>query len=91
MRCKEENKETLYFGESARTCFDRGLEHQSAIDKLDKESPLVEHHVEDHPDQAPWFSMKLKSMHHQPLHRQCEEAHLIENFKGTKIMNRKGE
>ena len=91
MRCKEENKETLYFGESARTCFDRGLEHQSAIDKLDKESPLVEHHVEDHPDHAPWFSMKLKSVHNQPLHRQCEEAHLIEGFSGFKIMNRKGE
>ena len=47
--------------------------------------------MEDHPDHAPWFSMKLKSVHNQPLHRQCEEAHLIEGFSGFKIMNRKGE
>ena len=35
--------------------------------------------------------MKPKSFHDKPLHRQCEEAHLIETFTGAKIMNRKGE
>ena len=91
MRCKELGMETLYYGESARTSFDRGSEHLSALEKMDKESPLVEHHTDDHSGQDPWFEMKVKSVHDKPLHRQCEEAHLIENFSGQKIMNRKGE
>ena len=54
------------------------------------ESPLVEHHVDDHPQEDPWFEMKIKSSHDKPLHRQCEEAHLIETFQGDK-MNKKRE
>ena len=83
--------ETQYFGESARINFNRGADHLTALEKMDKESPLVEHHMEDHHGQDPWFEMKVKSVHDKPLHRQCEEAHLIENFSGQKIMNRKGE
>ena len=83
--------ETLYYGESARTCFDRGVKHLTALEKMDLESPLVEHHAQDHPQEEPRFEMKAKSFHDEPLHRQCEEAHLIEAFTGAKIMNRKGE
>ena len=81
MRCEESHKET---------CFDKGLEHLSAIERMDVESPLVEHHNEDHPDHDPWFSMKLESVHERPLHTQCEEAHLIDGFRDYKTMNRKG-
>ena len=58
---------------------------------MDVDSPLVEHHVEDHPQEDPWFETKVKSSHNKPLHGQCGGAHLIETFKGDKIMNRKGE
>ena len=89
--CQEKGVETRYFGESARTSYDRGLEHLSALENLNPESPLVEHHLEDHQGAQPKFHMKHKSFHNKPLHRQCEEAHLIEMYKGTKITNRKGE
>ena len=89
--CKEKGVETQYYGESARTCFDRGVEHLTALEKMNLESPLVEHHFQDHPQEDPKFEMKAKSFHDKPLHRQCEEAHLIEAYTGDKIMNRKGE
>ena len=56
-----------------------------------------------HPDESPHrihegpakgeasANRKEQSVHHQPLHRQCEEAHLIEGFNGYKVINRKGE
>ena len=68
-----------------------GLEHLRAIEKLDVESPLVEHHCEDHQGETPEFQMKVLSFHNRPLSRQVEEAHLIDGFKGHKTMNRKGE
>ena len=97
MICKESQKEVQYFGESARTSYDRGLDHQNALLKRDPESPLVEHLTDDHPEIDPsedargYFDMKVKSYHARPLQRQCEEAHQIISFKGHKILNRKGE
>ena len=55
--CKEEveagdrRQETHYYGESARTLFDRGLEHLKALGRRDKESPLWDHHQEVHSTQ----------------------------------------
>ena len=90
-RCLQMEKETKYYGESARCSYDRGVEHLRAPDKLDAESPLAEHHQEDHGGETPMFQMKVVSYHSRPLSRQIEEAHLIDNFRGHKIMNRKGE
>ena len=63
MKCKEKGVDTQYYGESARTSFDRGVEHLTALEKMNLESPLVEHHVHDHPQEGPKFEMKVKSFH----------------------------
>ena len=89
--CQRAGLEVKYYGETARTSFDRGIEHLNALDKQNKESPLVEHQEEDHPNVPPEFEMRVKSIHPRPLQRQTEEAFLIDSFKGHKILNRKGE
>ena len=46
-------------GESARTAFDRGLEHFNALKTMNKESPLVEHSLEAHGNKVPRFMMEV--------------------------------
>ena len=41
--CQKSGLEVKYYGESARTSYDRGVEHLYALEKMNKESPLVEH------------------------------------------------
>ena len=47
-RLIKEIKLHKYVGESARTAFDRGLEHFTALKNLSEESPLVEHSLAAH-------------------------------------------
>ena len=97
--CKAEAKKTYYYGESARTGYDRGLEHLAALGRMNPESPLVEHLLEAHPgvgveddeDTSAHFQMSIVSTHPKPLQRQCQEAHLIQTFREGQLMNRKGE
>ena len=51
--CQRAGLEVKYYGETARTSFNRGIEHLNALDKHNKESPLVEHQEEDHPNVPP--------------------------------------
>ena len=57
--CKEEGTEATYFGESARTMFDRGAEHLSLLRSWNQESVLVQHMEERHQGQEPDFTMKM--------------------------------
>ena len=54
--CKASGKETTYFGESARTMYDRGQEHLSALNSRDPNSVLVQHLEEHHSDMEPEFA-----------------------------------
>ena len=89
--CKASGKETTYFGESARTMYDRGQEHLSALNSRDPNSVLVQHLEEHHSDMEPEFAMKLVKTHQSPLYRQVHEGVLIDSFKGQVTLNRKGE
>ena len=89
--CKEEEKVVTYFGESARTMYDRGAEHLSAMRAGDPESVLVQHQEECHPNKEPEYAMKMVKTHRRPLYRQIHESILIDRFKGHTILNRKGE
>ena len=70
---------------------DRGLEHLSALGAKNPDSPLTEHMDEDHIGATPKFEMKITGYQLRPIERQCEEASKIENFKGHKLLNRRGE
>ena len=53
--CKAAGRESVYFGETGRTLFDRGAEHRDAHRKRNPESILVEHEGEEHGDRVvPW-------------------------------------
>ena len=65
MKCKEEGRGAYYVGESARTPYDRGLEHLKAIRKGDMESPLVEHEEEYHGGLDAEITMKILWFHIQ--------------------------
>merc|ERR1711954_446786 len=65
-------------------------DHWNALENVNRESPLVEHHMEVHPDLPHNFVMEVKSFHEQPLDRQVEEAELIGSFEGN-LLNRKRE
>ena len=89
--CKEQGKETKYFGESARSGFQRGLEHYKALQNEDGKSPLVKHWKEEHGSQEWAFQMKIMASHKTPLLRQATEGYNISTFKGNLILNSKGE
>ena len=57
--CQRDGKSSCYFGETARTLFDRGLEQERAIKKMNEESPAVEHHLKFHRGEEPEYTMKL--------------------------------
>merc|ERR1711954_427636 len=89
--CQEEGARTEYIGETSRSSFHRGWEHQVAIQKRSKESPLIEHWEEAHKNQEPRFSMKVEGYYQQPLYRQTREGQLISDYQGGTLLNRRGE
>ena len=55
--CEAKGMKSVYFGESARTPFDRGQEQMSALDNQSEKSPLWNHHREVHSvEEKPEFS-----------------------------------
>ena len=88
--CQSPGEKSQYIGETSRASFDRGREHLLAIQK-DKESPLIEHWEEAHPEVDPNFSMKIEGFYKRPLYRQTREGQLIADFAGGNLLNRRGE
>ena len=92
LHCLETGRQSVYIGESARTAYDRGLEHLSAMKKMDEASPLVEHHLSEHPEaEEPCFSMEVISFPTSNLQRQAEEAEQIVRHEKANLLNRRGE
>ena len=89
--CKAQEKEVVYFGESARCGMDRAIEHGYAISKRMEKHPVVAHYSETHPEKTPVGVMSLVRVLTRPLERQAMEGLLISNFKGTAIMNSRGD
>ena len=92
LHCLEVDKQSVYIGETARTGYDRSLEHWSAIRRRDETSPLVEHHNLEHPDkEEPDFAMEIISYPKTNLQRQAEEAEQILRHESANLLNRRGE
>ena len=92
LACKEEGKEASYYGETARSGYERGNDHWEDYDKLDKESHMLKHHVLAHAEKQEKldFSMKIVRGHRSAFRRQVHEAILIELHEKDGIMNSKG-
>ena len=80
-------------GETARTTFCRGEEHLAAIDKMDPESPLVEHTLSQHPGDPCKFRMEVMEFCRGNLLRQATEGVRISQMADDKtvaVLNRRG-
>ena len=81
LKCPEE-AEATYYGETARSTFERAREHTSLIKKMDKESPVVEPYLEQHPGQQVEVTMKVVKKVQRPLKRHTLEGLLISEHSG---------
>ena len=89
--CTKEGKESKYYGETARTGWERSREHFTLLENYPDKSALGDHIREEHNNRPCDFSMKLVSKHFKPLERQCKEGLMIGEYEKGKIMNRRGE
>ena len=89
--CKIEGKKTLYYGESACTPFDRGLNHADMIRRGDESHPMVNHYLEAHPNQEIHCQMKIEKFEQKNMYRQAWEGLKIANFKGGTLLNSRGD
>ena len=79
IRCKECSKSgvtALYWGESSRTGFKRGLEHVEGLRKEWEKAPLWRHALRFHEGEKEetWYQMKVVRSHRSPLTRQVDEG-----------------
>ena len=90
--CETKGENVYYIGESARTLYDRGLEHKKAIENRNEESPMVEHAREKHPESMDNFRIEAICYPTRTLLRQATEANQIQvHRKKGHIINRRGE
>ena len=78
MSCRTEGKRRIYWGESARSAFQRGREHSRDIGSGLKNHPLVIRFEEEHDGVAQDYLFRIISKHYSPLERQITESVLIE-------------
>ena len=89
--CKKEGKDMVYVGESSRTSFERGKEHQEDYRKMTEDSHMCKHaENEHHGQEKPSFAMKVVKTHFGAFARQVHEAVRIRR-KEAIILNSKGE
>ena len=90
--CKEKGRDTLYLGESARTGYERGVEHLRDAKTKRENSHMFEHQKEEHPEkQEANFKMKIVRGHRSALPRQIQEAVMISNSWNKNLLNSKQE
>ena len=84
-----------YIGESARSAYERGLNHQNDRKSLDMGSHMLKHALQCHENEDPnlvKFHMRILEFHKSSLERQISEAVLIQEWKGkSHILNSRSE
>ena len=93
-RCKEKGKDSQYLGETSRTGFERGIEHEGDRRAEKEDTHMIEHILQEHPDTEKGeevFSMKILRGHRSALTRQVNEAVIIANSWSKNILNSKQE
>ena len=91
--CKKNNITSVYIGESGRSSYSRGKEHQAAYARGDMKSPMYKHWGELHQDddEETEFSMTVIKNYQRPLQRQIGEAVRIRNVECDYLLNSKNE
>ena len=90
--CEKQGIKSSYYGETARTAWERSLEHLALWENHPEASAIEDHQREVH-DGLPKIEigMKVVAKFFKPLERQTKEGQMVNDFKGHHIFNRKGE
>jgi hypothetical protein len=83
-----------YIGESSRSCYERGWEHQGDCDQLKPGSHMLKHILDKHEGKQPGeviFMMKALRFHKSAFERQVHEAVLIQDNRSHNILNSRSE
>ena len=92
LQCRTRGKVSVYYSETSRTVFERGLEHQSDFASQKEESHMMKHVLTDHPGQEEVnFEMKVLRGHLSAFSRQIHEAVVIIRNREKNILNSKEE
>ena len=84
MECQVRGNPHYYYGETARTGWERARKHQNMVADHPDKSALGDHVRHMHEGEKVEFTMKLVTKTYKPLERQCVEAQEIrENKKGV--------
>ena len=91
--CKGQGVKSLYHGETARSGYRRGQEHQRALRAKDPDSSLTRHWEEVHKESPspPDFSMSILKTYTKSLERQIAESCFIMMTEADYILNAKNE
>ena len=82
--CGMRGIQACYFGESSRSSFLRGLDHQTTLKNKDDSSPLWKHSVEHHNAREDVvYTMKVMRNHPTALTRQIEESVALDKKEGS--------
>ena len=88
-------KKHKYIGETARSAYERGWEHQESLRKLEEDSHLLKHVAQHHqgiPMEKIKFGMRVRKFARSALERQVLESVLIqEERRAHLIMNSRSE
>ena len=82
----DEKEETLYIGESSKNMYKRSLQHISKITSIWKESFMVRHVVQEHPEipienAKDWLKFTVLEYHLKPMERMIAESTEIKRMK----------
>ena len=88
--CKQEGKEQVYVGESSRSSYERGGEHERDFQRRNEDSHILKHLEIVHPGVVePQFQFRVAQTFQSALARQVSEAVMIRR-KGEAVINSKG-
>ena len=85
--CKKYTKR--YFGKTALSSFERGLNHGNDLKAGKEDSHILKHKSIKHPNEEVTFSMKIVKRHPTCFQRLCHESVLIEMNENCNILNSK--
>ena len=74
LTCRQEGKRRIYFGETSRSPYQRGSEHQKEVREGVLTHPLVIHSIEEHEGITQPILMRTLSAHLTPMDRQIQES-----------------
>ena len=78
LTCRKKTKiKRRYYGESSRSAYQRGVEHQKEISDGVLAHPMVGHFWEEHRGIQQGVLMRILSVHITPLDRQIQESNNI--------------